>query len=45
MFVLDAGDIIRSREQGGPSFDALIETLVKEAEARSRSGAQTSPAG
>ena len=45
MFVLDAGGIIRSREQGGPAFDALIENLVKQAEARSRSGAQTSPAG
>ena len=42
MFVLDAKGIIRSR---GQVVDALIETLVKEAEAGGRSGAQTSPAG
>ena len=34
LFVLDAEGIIRSRDRGGPSFDALIETLVKGAEAR-----------
>ena len=35
MFLLDAEGTIRSREHGGPSFDALVETLVKEAEAKS----------
>ena len=44
-FVLDAGGIIRLRELGGPSFDALIETLVKETEAGRHAGAQTPPAG
>jgi thiol-disulfide isomerase/thioredoxin len=45
IFLLDAEGIIRSRDHGGPDFDALIEKLVKEAEARSRSGARTSRAG
>jgi thiol-disulfide isomerase/thioredoxin len=35
MFVLDAKGIIRWREEYGPTLDAAIETLVKEAEAGS----------
>ncbi len=41
MLVLDAKGIIRSR--GAVLVDALIETLVKEAEAGGRSGTPTSP--
>ena len=43
MFILDAKGMIRSRDEGGPSFDAMIETLVKEAENGGRSGSSTSP--
>jgi hypothetical protein len=43
-YVLDARGIIRSREILR-SVDAVIEALVKEAEARSRPAARTSPAG
>jgi thiol-disulfide isomerase/thioredoxin len=43
MFVIDGKGIIRSREQVGPAFDALVEGLVKEAEATRRPGGPQSP--
>jgi hypothetical protein len=43
-FVIDAHGIIRSRGHAAHGIDALIETLVKEAEAGGRSGVRTSAA-